>query len=267
MQETFRRWRADDNSFYVETTLPFAANDRNGHMKPAEIFRLFMELAGDDFAERGLSHKYMLDRGYYFILTRSQVHVFKDLPDTARVTVRTWPYKAKSLQVFRAYEMRDTSGQVAAAGSGIFMIIGPEGKPIRMADFPFLGWEEAVCPQPVDYEPKGRIRVRGPLFDLGTVQAAFNDLDRNGHVNNARYVSYAQNCLPVELQNRWITDIVIGYDAETLEGADLHIRCDPAAVVDGRLAPDADGWVSVYGQNGAGQPSFGCRFRFDAPEA
>lgn len=267
MEETFKRWRAEDRSFYVETTLPFAANDRNGHLKPAEVFRLFMEIAGDDFGERGLSHKYMMDRGYYFILTRAQVHFASDIPDTAHVTLRTWPYKTRSLQVYRGYEMRDADGALVACGTGVFMIIGPEGKPIRMSDFPFLSWDDVFCDAPVEYESKGRIRAKGDLAELGTVRASFNDLDRNGHVNNARYLAYAQDCLPVELQNRHITDVAIVYDAETREGADLHVRCDASACANGRLQPGEDGWVSVYGQGENGEPSFGCRFRFADAEA
>lgn len=262
MEETFKRWRAEDRSYYVETTLPFAANDRNGHLKPAEVFRLFMEIAGDDFGERGLSHKYMMDRGYYFILTRAYVHFSADIPDTAHITLRTWPYKTRSLQVFRGYEMRDKAGALVASGSGVFMIIGPEGKPIRMSDFPFLSWEDAFCDAAAEYESKGRIRAKSDLAELGTLRASFNDLDRNGHVNNARYLAYAQDCLPIELQNRAITDAVIVYDAETREGADLHVRCDASALADGRLQPDGQGWVSLYGQNEKDEPSFGCRFRF-----
>ena len=86
-------------------------------------------------------------------------------------------------------------------------------------------------------------------------------------MNNARYLAYAQDCLPVELQNRHITDVAIVYDAETREGADLHVRCDASACANGRLQPGEDGWVSVYGQGENGEPSFGCRFRFADEEA
>lgn len=262
MKKTLAQWRADDHSYYKEAQIPFELNDRNGHIKPAELTRLFMEIAGDDFGERGLSHSYMLAHGYYFILTRSRLHICTDVPDETRVVLRTWPYKAKSLQVFRAYEMRDEQGTLLACGASIFMIIGPDGKPIRMKDFPFLDWADAVCEEVPDYEPKGRIRAHGEVARLGTVHARFNDLDRNGHVNNARYFAYAQDMLPDNLRDCHIADCVIGYDAETKVDDDLHICCDAEALRDGVLVPDEEGWVTLYGRNSEEAPSFGCRFRF-----
>lgn len=262
MKKTLAQWRADDYSYYKEAQTPFELNDRNGHVKPAELTRLFMKIAGDDFGERGLSHSYMLARGYYFILTRSQLHICADVPDETHVLLRTWPYKAKSMQVFRGYEMRNDAGEMLAYGSSIFMIIGPDGKPIRMKDFPFLAWEDAVCPDVPGCEPKGRIRPHGDVARLGTVHARFNDLDRNGHVNNARYFAYAQDMLPANVRDRWITDCVIGYDAETKVDDDLHICCDATALHDGALQSDDEGWVSLYGCDADDKLAFGCRFRF-----
>jgi medium-chain acyl-[acyl-carrier-protein] hydrolase len=262
MKKTLAQWRADDHSYYKEAQTPFELNDRNGHIKPAELTRLFMEIAGDDFGERGLSHSYMLERGYYFILTRSKLHILADVPDETHVLLRTWPYKARSMQVFRAYEMRDADGKLLACGSSVFMIIGPDGKPIRMKDFPFLDWADVVCEDVPADQFKGRIRPHGDVVRLGTVHARFNDLDRNGHVNNARYFAYAQDALPEIMRNRWIADCSIEYDLETKVDQDLHVCTDATAMADGRLQLDDDGWVTLYGRNADDEPSFGCRFKF-----
>lgn len=266
MNRTFTQWRADDRSFFSEQTVPFAFNDRNGHIKLAELSRLFMELAGDDFAERSLSHRYMLERGYHFILTRSCVHIYRDIEDTAPVLLRTWPYKARSLQVYRGYEMRDAQGDPIAFGSGIFMIIGPEGKSIRMSDFPFVKWEDALCDEPASFEPKKRIRTKEDTVCLHTVRATFNDLDRNGHVNNARYVAYAQDSLPAAQQDAWITDLEFSYDQETMLGQDLHICCNERSYSEDAVRVDEDGWVRLFGRTAAGQPSFGCMLRFSSAQ-
>ncbi|MGI6590691.1 MAG: acyl-[acyl-carrier-protein] thioesterase [Eggerthellaceae bacterium] len=266
MRQTFNQWRADDRSFLEETTIPFALNDRNGHIKPAELSRLFMDLAGDDFGERSLSHRYMKERGHYFILTRSAVHIYRDVPDTARVMLRTWPYKIRSLQVYRGYEMRGAEGDMIAAGSGIFLVIGPEGTPIRMNDFPFVKWEDVVCEDAPAVEPKRRIRTREETVCLRTVRATFNDLDSNGHVNNARYVAYAQDSLPEPQQNGWITDMEISYDQETKIGQELQVRCNARSLTSDAVVADDDGWVRLFGTTEAGDPSFGCMFKFAAQD-
>lgn len=255
MEESLRWWRSDDRIYQEEMHIVYNMLDCNGHLKPAELLRAFSLVASDDFSELGLPYEVMLEAGYYFVITRASARVLRDPRNNELVTLRTWPYKVKGFQVFRGYEMLDGEGKVIVSGEEGFMILEKDsGRPVRIDGWPMLDWyvvdHEVFCPE------CKRIKPSGVLCKLATVQATFGDLDVNGHVNNSRYPAFVYDSLPPALQNRRWTDMLVGFDAETVVGENLDLYfCD-----DDEL-PDTQ--VKVVGKKEDGATGFACSFTFE----
>jgi acyl-ACP thioesterase len=124
------------------------------------------------------------------------------------VIVRTWPRGADRLFAVRDYDIRDKDGQLLIRGrSGWIILDMDKRRPLRaqpvVEQFPQNDGLNALNGTPLGLE------TRENLAKAGERRAAYSDIDYNGHVNNARYIS-------------WIQDLP---DAEILEKAD-HIRFD-----------------------------------------
>ena len=63
----------------------------------------------------------------------------------------------------------------------------------------------------------------------------YDDIDSNGHVNNARYLSFIANALGSEFfDNNRVTDIEVHYINECIEGTHINV-----------YRKSFDGWVGV----------------------
>lgn len=257
MEEELRRWRSADKVYQEQMRIDYDMLDCNGHIKARDLLNLFSIVASNDFTELGLSYRTMRDKGFYFVITRASARVIRDPLDNELLTLRTWPYKVKGMQVERGYELVDQTGEVVVAGRELFVIIdASNAHPIRIADFPLLDWYV------VDHNPAcgdcERIRLAECSEHLAFVRATFCDLDANRHVNNANYPRYVYDNLPEDMQNRRWHDLMVGFDSETKvgENLDLLLTADDGDYYGGE-------WVKVVARKGDGRPSFGCAFRFD----
>lgn len=255
--DVFRHWRDADKTYNMERQISFDMMDCNRHLKPTEALRLFGDAANADFANFGLTHRYMIERGYYFIITRASYHLVRDPRDEERVTARTWPHLVKGMQVTRNFELLDAEGEVLAYGEGYYLIIDAKtGHPIRIMDFPLI--EMYTVDREVEVAKRQRIKLADDMAEIAHVRPGFSDLDVNGHVTNTHYPTFAYDALPGSVRNRHWTDFQIEFAAEMHADEDVVLHAN-----DAEAAVEAGEWVKVVGSQADGTTNFGCLFKFE----
>lgn len=252
----FRQWRDADMTFNSERQISFDMLDRNRHLKAAEAMRLFGDMANADFAELGFTHRVLIERGFFFIITRSTCHLERDFRDEERVTVRTWPFSVKGMQVTRNFEVLDAQGEAIAHCESTYLIIdAKENRPIRIRDFPVMQMYQVE--REVQVAKRQRIKRTDDMVQLACAHPQFSDIDVNGHVTNTHYPTFAYDALPDAVRDlRW-TDFQIEFAAEMHAGEKVLIYGN-----DAQAALEADDWVKVVGTQEDGTTNFGCLFKF-----
>jgi acyl-CoA thioester hydrolase len=171
--------------------------DPYGHLNNANYLRYMQETAFDASAAVG----YGMDRhramGRVWLIRSTDIEYLRQASYNQQVKVRTWVADFWRAHSHRAYEFRD-------AGTGELIAQA-------VTDWAFLDSEAgrpAVIPQELAeaFIPEGsahtrRLRARIPpapspppgVFSLRR-QVEWRDLDPNGHVNNAVYLSFADDC-------------------------------------------------------------------------
>ena len=222
---------------HYEHTIQIGAEhvDRFGRCTAATLLFLAQEAAGGHCALLGLDWDSMAKKNLFWAVIRTQVRVTQ-LPKLGQtVTVRTWPLPTTRTAFPRAVVLLDQEGQELVQILSLWVLMDRTSRAM-------------VLPG------KSGIQVQGQL--TGTELAApgsivprtqetsacrtvvFSELDRNGHMNNTRYLDWVNDLLPSDFHREHpVKEFTVCYLNEALEGqvVELNYGLDPEGIfqVDG----------------------------------
>lgn len=216
-------------------------------MKPNVIFMRLQELAYDGVEAVGAPQQ-MIDRmNLCWMLSRVSLRMARMPVWRDWVGVETWLRAVEGVFFNRDFMLYDANGAViGAAATSWFLASVLDHHPIRPGELMDRYPVEMGRPEPalrtgnaIRFKLKPHLAGCEPLLSRTVF---YNDLDRNGHVNNTRYVAFAVDAamafgLP---QDALICGVDMHYVSEVRcgESLDLYV-CEPAAfpMPDGRI-PD-----------------------------
>ena len=195
-----------------------------GRLKSSMILYFAQEVAGHHFAELAMDYETLAQRRLFWAVTRHRVQITRLPVRGETIRVETWPmpttrvayprsmvaYDQSGNEVFRAISLwvlmdLDTRNMILPGKSGI-SVIGT------------LRGSELEAPAGLIAKPLNSSRPR---------TVAFSDLDRNGHMNNCRYLDWINDLLPSAFHTRHILkEFTICYLSETREGQQLDLHWD-----------------------------------------
>lgn len=219
--------------------------DKHDHIKPSAILDLFQDAAGQHACELNVGFGHLLSRGLLWVLTRVKFKILDELSRYQTVVVKTWPLAPHRLNYRREYAIEDLNGNLLVAGSSEWVIIDSKERKIFSAPnlYPITdGFNtEIMCEEKLrkvrDFEANGNPFV---------VNAGFNDLDINNHVNNTKYANFVIDALNPN-HDDVITAFQIDYRKEVMQGEQINVFYNKQ-----------DNVISAKGQNENGDVLFAC---------
>ena len=245
--------RLMDGTFETEKTIAFSQCDHTQSLRPASLMRLATDLAGEDYAQRGLPHDLLWEEGCVFLLSRIRFRFERSLRAEETVTFHTWERGVSGPFCIRDYALRDAEGKPVAKGSSSWILCDPQTRRIlRPRQFPheMQQHEELAVPE-VNAE---KILLPEGMADAGLRTVRYSDLDGNGHVNNAIYADIACDVLPIALFDRGIEEISVNFIHEAKHGDTIALQLG-----------ETDG-VYYIGGTVDGAACFSCAMRFFAAQ-
>jgi len=193
-----------------------------GRAKPSSLLFFAQEAAGEHCRELALDWDTLAQRNLFWAVIRYRVQITR-LPQLGeKLTVQTWP-----MPTTRTAFPRATAGY-DEKGNEIFRIIGLWVLMDRTS-------RTMVLPGKSGIELSGSLRG-GELATPGTVapiplsnttlrRVGYTELDRNGHMNNTKYLDWVDDLLPAAFHEAHpVTEFTLGYLAEALEGQALSLH-------------------------------------------
>lgn len=198
--------------------------DCYGRLKPSMILSYAQQVAGMHSTEMTVGYDTLAKRRMFWAVTRHKVQVTR-LPMLGEtIHVETWPmpttrvayprsmvaYDSNGSEVFRSICLwvlmdLDTRNMILPGKSGI-SVVGT------------LRGNELTTPMGLPAKALGNRRQR---------QVCFTDLDRNGHMNNCRYLDWIADLLPSGYhRGHEIREFTVCYLSEAREGQNLDLRWD-----------------------------------------
>ena len=179
--------------FEASYPIPYAGIGPDGRMKLPVLLDILQDMADRDAGRMAMTVSDLLPLGVSWVLRQYSLTMTR-YPESGRtLTVKTWHEPHRNLYSNRAFSVWDEEGPVAEAWTSWILIDIERMRPLRLDRYATERYKDEIHPVSGDL-------LKIPAPDEWTREASFSvrrwDLDRNGHVNNAVYFSWAVEGLP-----------------------------------------------------------------------
>ena len=178
--------------FEMEFTLPEIWGDGKGTLRPAAVLYMCQVAAGEHCRQFSLDWETLQKRDLFWAVIRVRMHICRLPRVNETVRVMTWPMVTTRSAFPRTTEGYDQSGALLFRVTNLWVLVDTKkrsmllpGKSGVSLDGIELGRE---LPLPGSIYPE-------PLANRTPREVTQQDIDRNGHVNNTRYVDWLLDLL------------------------------------------------------------------------
>lgn len=191
-----------------------------GKLKSSDLLRLLQDIAGEDATRRGGGQELLHSRGCAWVLVKNRLAISRWPEPGEELTLTTWPMRGRFALYPRGFELRDAAGALLISVESVWAIMDMQTRSmIRGEDrgIALLGVEDGrLRPQRRVILPEG-----GECFSLTPTP---EQIDVNGHMNNAAYFDAVEPMLPERLRGKHPSAISIDYEHELLPGRRATVR-------------------------------------------
>ena len=210
---------------YKQTlTLNDSCVDRYGRMKPSMVLFCAQEVAGKHSELLGAGFDDLAQKGIFWAVIRQKVQITR-LPITGEtIRLETWPMPTTRVAYPRSTVAYDENGNECFRAISLWVLMDAESRAMILpgksgveVSGTLLGSELAA---PGSLVPKA-------LRNAKERAVCFTDLDRNGHMNNTRYLDWIDDLLPSAFhEDHPVREFTVCYHSEAREGQTLHLSYD-----------------------------------------
>ena len=209
--------------------------DRYGRLKPSTILYFAQEVAGQHCTELALDYDTLARRRLFWAVTRHRVQVTRLPMRGETVHIETWPMPTTRVAYPRSMVAYDQAGNECFRSISLWVLMDLDtrnmilpGKSGIVVSGTLRGTELAL--------PNGL--VPKPMTNGRSRDVCFTDLDRNGHMNNTKYMDWIDDLLPSAFHEEHpVKEFTVCYHSEAREGQNLALSWD--FLDDGCLRVDA----------------------------
>jgi len=164
-----------------------------GRVKPSTILGMMQEAAGEQCAGWHMSWEEMAEKNLFWAITRQTVSITRLPRAYETITIETWPMPASRVAFPRSTVAYDAEGKELFRCIALWILMDLTTRAMVLPgksgiDFP--GWTlGGELPSPRSLTPKD-------LPASTERKVRFGQLDRNGHMNNTKYLEWAMDLLP-----------------------------------------------------------------------
>lgn len=198
--------------------------DRFGRLKPSAMLIYAQELAEGQCKELSLGSEDLARRRLFWAVTRHKVQITQLPCIGQKLRIETWPMPATRVAYPRSMVAYDEQGNECFRSVSLWVIMDLDTRNMILPgkngiSIPgTLRGGELPSPTGCLMLPRGSSQVR-------TVR--YTDLDRNGHMNNTRYLEWIDDLLPSAFhRGRTVKEFTVCYLSEVLEGQSLNLQWD-----------------------------------------
>ena len=169
-------------------------------LKPSSALQYFQDLATVHADVIGIGFEEMAARNMIWVLSKLSVKYYRSPKVGERITVTTFPRKPSTAFALRDFYVTDIDGNVIMSGSSKWLVIDINNHMIRRCSPLFLYSDDMYFPnEPFENANKALSDARDPEMKYVMSDVVrLTDMDRNGHMNNARYGDILLNAFTPE---------------------------------------------------------------------
>lgn len=191
------------------------------------LFNFMQEAASRHAEALGVSIQQLLAENHTWLLSRLKIKIAA-LPDWKdQIKISTWPSGAQRLFALRDFKLHDKDNQTVAEAVSAWLVLDvAKRRPVRIEPFidrlkPLEG--DHILPDTLDKLPSLKSRTHEKKFVV-----RYRDLDINQHVNNASFVEWLVESIPIRILNiSELAELEINFMAEAFYEDHILAACHP----------------------------------------
>ncbi len=222
--------------------------DRFGRLLPSKILFLMQEVAGIHFAQLSMDYESLAQRGLFWAITRNKVQITRLPMRGETIRLETWPMPTTRVAYPRSIVAYDQAGNEVFRSITLWVLMDLHNRSM-------------VLPGKSGIEVAGTLRGNElasplglpakPLANFCSRSVCFTDLDRNGHMNNTKYLEWMADLLPSAFhRDNAPLEFTVCYHSEARESDELHmswqVKDHILQVESWREAPEAGSFHRVF---------------------
>lgn len=206
-----------------------------GRLKPSMILYFAQEVAGAHFTELAMDYDTLAQRRLFWAVTRHRVQISRLPMRGETIRIETWPMPTTRVAYPRSMVAYDESGNELFRSISLWVLMDLD---TRNMILPGKSGISVVGTLRGGELPSPNGLIAKPLNKSLPRAVAFTDLDRNGHMNNCRYLDWIYDLLPSPFHSQHtVKEFTVCYLSEAREGQQLDMHWD--FLEDGILQVDA----------------------------
>ena len=195
--------------------------DRYGRLKPSAMLLYIQQTAGEHSDSYDLTYDALAQRGIFWAVIRHKIEITRLPRDNETITLETWPMPTTRVAYPRSTVAYDEQGNVLFRSICLWILMDLNNRSMLLPGKSGVDVEGFLRGDELS-APKSLLPL--PLQHHTPRQVVFSDLDRNGHMNNARYLDWVQDLLPSDHhRDHPIKELTMCYINEALETQQLDL--------------------------------------------
>lgn len=200
--------------------------DMFSRLRSSVLARILQDAAIVHAEELGVGRHVGLEKEALWVITRLSIEIDRLPMWGETITLRTWPGETRHGLFPRFFEMTTVGGEPLLKASTIWLLMHATER--RMLDPKTIGMEvsgqnrEGQLPVPAR-----RVPFPAELSGETVRTVLYSETDVNGHMNNTRYLDWADDLLPTAFhKSHSLKRLWVEYRSEILCGQEAVIRHD-----------------------------------------
>lgn len=231
-----------EDKLILDLSMPCHMQDAEYRLKPNSFMDLAQDIAIYGADQLGFGDKTIVAKNAAWILSRMRFTYVRPIRRHERFKMETWHRGLNGLFFIRDYRILGEDGQLAMLGTSSWVIMDISTRRLvrndsmtDVVDFTPQNTESAI----EDPAPKVAMPRGVEPEPVGEHVVLYSDIDVNHHANNAKYIQWAMDALPLDLTTeKSVKDVTINFNKEARPGESValyHVATeDGAHIVEGR---------------------------------
>ena len=207
--------------FVKEYEITDAAVDCFGYLKPSMLLFFCQDVAGHHCHLLGTDFEALAQKNMIWAIIRQKVQITRLPRSGERIRIETWPMPTTKVCYPRSTVACDEAGNELFRSIAMWVLMD------RTSRTMILPGKSGVDVQGLltgtELAAPGSLAPR-QMENLRKRQVCYTDLDRNGHMNNTKYLDWISDLLPSSFhRNKKVQEFTVCYHAEAREADTLHM--------------------------------------------
>lgn len=193
-----------------------------GRLKPSALLYLAQNMAGNHCVQLHLTWEDLAAKGLFWAVVRHRVQIERLPTRGETVTLETWPLPTTRVAYPRAMAVYDAKGNVLVRTISLWVLMDLNSRVMVLPGK--SGVEVNGVSRGMELTAPGSLLPKAYTIHTSNT-VAFSQLDRNGHMNNTKYLDWIEDLLNSSFhQHHTPKELTICYLNEAKEGQNVALH-------------------------------------------